>query len=93
MEFYDLSALSMLFKSLYSHIRGKKGETEIGYRETWNSTTATLVLLLTGVQLRHTGSTCYVTFRCTILNTMDIHNEKMDDMWESAPGIEQGSSA
>ena len=25
--------------------RGKKGKTEIGYRETWNSTTSTLVLL------------------------------------------------
>jgi len=25
--------------------RGEKGETEFGYRETWNSTTATLVLL------------------------------------------------
>jgi len=25
--------------------RGKYGETEIGYRETWDSTTATLVLL------------------------------------------------
>ena len=25
--------------------RGKERETEIGYRETWNSTTATLVLL------------------------------------------------
>ena len=49
MEFYDLSALYRLFKSLYSHIyrayRGKKGETVFGYRETWNSTTATLVLL------------------------------------------------
>ena len=48
-EFYDLSALYRLFKSSYSHIyrayRGKKGETEIGYRDTWNSTTATLVLL------------------------------------------------
>ena len=49
MEFYDLSALYRLFKSLYSHIyrayRGNKGETEFGYRETWNSTTATPVLL------------------------------------------------
>ena len=25
--------------------RGKKGETEFGYRETWNYTTATLVIL------------------------------------------------
>ena len=49
LEFYDLSALYRLFRSLYSHIyrayRGKKGETEFGYRETWNSTTATLVIL------------------------------------------------
>ena len=49
LEFYDLSALYRLFESLYIHIfsmyRRKKGETEIGYRETWNSTTATLVLL------------------------------------------------
>ena len=49
LQFYDLSALHVyrLFKSLYSHIVHirKKGYTEIGYRETWNSTTATLVLL------------------------------------------------
>ena len=48
-ELYDLSALYRLFKSLYSHIyrayRGQKGETEFGYRETWHSTTATLVLV------------------------------------------------
>ena len=30
---------------MYRAYRGKTGETEIGYRETWNSTTATLVLL------------------------------------------------
>ena len=49
MELFDLSALYRLFKSLYAHIyrvyRGKKGETEFGYRETWNSTTATLVIV------------------------------------------------
>ena len=49
LEFYDFSALYWLFKSFYSHIdrayKGTKGETEFGYRETWNSTTATLVLL------------------------------------------------
>ena len=49
LEFFDLSALYRLFKLLYSHryraYRGNKGETEIGYRETWNSTTVTLVLL------------------------------------------------
>ena len=37
------------YSSHYIHTcivhRGKKGETEIGYRDTWNSTTATLVLL------------------------------------------------
>ena len=41
LKFYDLSALYRLFKSLYSHIyhayRGKKGETEFGYRETWHT--------------------------------------------------------
>ena len=49
LELYDVSALYRLFKSLYSYIyrayRGKKGETKIGYRETWNSTTVTLVSL------------------------------------------------
>ena len=49
LELYDLSSLYRLFKSLHSHIyrayRGKKEETEIGYRDTWNSTTATMVLL------------------------------------------------
>ena len=49
LELYDLSALFMLFKSLYSHMYraygGKKGETEIGYRETWNSTIASLVIV------------------------------------------------
>ena len=49
LELYDHSAIYKLFKSLYSHIyhsyRGKKGETEIGYRETCNSTTVTLVLV------------------------------------------------
>ena len=38
-----------IFKSLFSHMyqsyRGKQGERELGYRETWNSTTVTLVLL------------------------------------------------
>ena len=29
----------------YHANRGRKGETEIGYRDIWNSTTATLVLL------------------------------------------------
>ena len=49
--FYDLSALHVyrLFKSLYSHIyrayMGQKAETEFGYREAWNTTTATLVRL------------------------------------------------
>ena len=50
MECYDVSALYRLFKSLYSHIyqayRGKKGETEFGYIETWNYIITTLVLLL-----------------------------------------------
>ena len=43
------STIYRLFKSLYSSThrayREKKGETEFGYRDTWNSTTATLVLL------------------------------------------------
>jgi len=49
MEFFNLSSLYRLFNSLYSHMyrayRGNKWETELGYRETWYSTTATLVLL------------------------------------------------
>ena len=49
MELHDLSALYRLFTSHHIHTcsmyRGKKGEAEIGYRETWNSTTVTLVLL------------------------------------------------
>ena len=49
LEFYDLSALYIVYSSHYIHTfrmyRGKKEETKIGYRETWNSTTATLVLL------------------------------------------------
>ena len=44
LEFYDLSALYIDYSSHYIHTlivhRGKKGETEFGYRETWNSTTA-----------------------------------------------------
>ena len=48
LEFYDLSILYRLFKSFYLHsyraYSGKKGETEIGYRDTWNTTTVTLVL-------------------------------------------------
>ena len=40
-----------LFKSMYSHMyqayRGKQGERELGYGDTWNSTTVTLVLLRT----------------------------------------------
>ena len=49
LKFYDLSALYRLFKSLYSYsyraYRREKGETEIGYREPWKSTTGTLVIL------------------------------------------------
>ena len=48
LEFYVLSARYRIFKSLSSHMyrayRGKKGETEFGYRETGNSTRATLLL-------------------------------------------------
>ena len=89
LEFNNFSALYRLLKSLYLHIyrayRGKKGETGFGYRETWNSTTATLVLLRarSGVQLRYTEP----------MNTMDIYNEKMNYIWEPAPGIERASSA
>jgi len=41
-----------------------------------------------GVQLRYTGSPFYVPIRRTILNVMDMYNEKMTDMWEPAPSIE-----
>jgi len=95
LEFRDLSALYRLFKSLYSHIyrayRGKKGETEIGYRKTWNSTTVTLFFYVPEIQLRYTGPTFYVPIRRTMMNMMDIYNEKINDMWEPAPGIEPGS--
>ena len=72
--------------------RGKKGETEFGYRETWNSTTATLVLLRTRGTAPIHGIAILRPHR-TMMKTMDICNEKMNDMWESAPGIEPGSSA
>ena len=45
-----------------------------------------------GIQLRYTGSTFYVPIRWTMMNTMDIYNEKMNDMWESAPGVKHGAS-
>ena len=45
LQSYDLSALKSLYSHIYRVYRGKKGETEFGYSETWNSTTATLVLL------------------------------------------------
>ena len=45
LEFYDLSALVKVIICTFSMHRGKKGETEFRYRETWNSTTAVLVLL------------------------------------------------
>ena len=93
LTFYSLSALYWLLKSLYSHIyrayRGKKGETEIGYRETWNSTTVTLVLLC----VRSTAPIHWIAILRTMMNTMDIYNEQIHDMWESAPEIEPGSSA
>jgi len=79
---------------MYRVYRGKKGETEFGYRETWNSTTATLILLrarsaapIHGIDILRAHP------RLTMMNTMDIYNEKMNDMWEPAPGIEPGSSA
>ena len=40
-----------------------------------------------GVQLRYMGLPFYVPIRRTMMNTMDIYNEKMNDMWEPAPGI------
>ena len=43
-----------------------------------------------GIQLRYTGSPFYVPIRQTMMNTVDIYNEKMNDMWEPAPGIEPG---
>ena len=53
-----------------------------------------LFLYVPGVQLRYTVSLHgYVTIRQTMMNTMDIYNEMMSDMWEPAPGIEPGSSA
>ena len=66
--------------------RGKKGETEIGYRETVNSKPPWF-FFVSGVQLRYTGSPFYVPIRWTMMNTMDIYNEKINDTWEPAPGI------
>ena len=48
---------------MYRAYSGKKGETEIGYRETWNSTTATPVLYVLEVKLRYMGPTCYIHTR------------------------------
>ena len=45
------------------------------------------------VQLRYTGPTFDVPVRRSMVNTMDIHNEKMNDMREPAPGIEPWSPA
>ena len=64
--------------------RDNKVEIEIGYRETWNSTTATLFLYVPGVQLRYTGSPFYVPIRRTMMNTLDIYNEKMIDAGASS---------
>ena len=77
----------------FSMQRVKKGETEIGYRETWHSTTATLVLFMCP---EYTGSPFYVPIRRTMMKTMDIHvyNENMSDMCrEPTPSIEHRSSA
>ena len=70
----------------------EREESGFGYRDTWNSTTATLVFYVPGVQLRYTGSPFYVPIRRTMMNTMDIYmymyNAKINDMtWEPAPGI------
>ena len=46
-----------------------------------------------GVQLRYTGSPFNIPIRRTMINTMDIYNEKLNDMWEPAVGIEPGSPA
>ena len=60
LECYDLSALYRLFKYMCNYIytfsmyKGKKGETEIGYRGTSNSTTVTLVLYVPGVKILYT---------------------------------------
>ena len=71
--------------------REKEGETEIEYRETWNSTTVTLVLL----RARSTTPIHGIA----ILRPHPLDDDEYDGyikrlmMWEPAPGIEPGSSA
>ena len=76
--------------------RGTKWETEIGYREMWNSTTVTLVLVrawstapIHGIAiLRPHPSPSVGRWWIRWIYTM-----KRWIMWEPAPGIEPGSSA
>ena len=86
------------YSSHYIHTfimhRGKRGETEIGYRETWDSTTATLVLLRDrGTTPIH--GTDMLRPQMDDMSTMDIYmySEMMNAMWEPAPGTEPRSSA
>ena len=67
--------------------RGKKGDrNRIQKQPPW-------LFYVPGVQLRYTGSPGYVPIRRTMMNTMDIYKDKMNDIREPAPGIEPGSSA
>ena len=96
LEFYDLSALYRLFKFHYIHTFILHTEER---KERQNSDTdrhgippqPPWLFYVPGVQLRYTGPTFYV--RWTMMNTMDIYNDKMNDMCEPASGIEPGSSA
>ena len=42
------------------------------------------IIYVPGVQLRYTGSPFYVPIRRTMMNTMDIYNEKMNDVGASS---------
>ena len=78
----------------FSMYRGKKGKTEIGYRDTWNSTTVTHVLLCA-------RSTALI-HGIAILLPHSSNDDEYDgyiqckDEWcwsQLDPGIEPGSSA
>ena len=78
MELCDLSALDRPFKSLYSHIY--IGETEIRYRETCNSTRATLVLLRAWSKAPIHGTDVLRPHPTDDDEYKDIYNENINDI-------------
>ena len=87
LEGYDLSALYRLFVIVLTHLacieerkERQKSDTErrgIPTQPPW-------FFYVHGVQLRYTGSPLYVPIRRTMMNTMDIYNEKMNDVGASS---------